>query len=139
MFEGDGEAGTWFVEEVKEGGKVLGGSGAGGESGASGVADGGSGMNASMTLAPILTFVNSDVLKHNILRLTINSHIVNVRVDNNDRQLPMNASSKELVSVESSRSATLFNQQLQTHILLKIITREADTSRIQQSKKNIVI
>ena len=59
---------------------------------------------------------------------------------NNPRLLPMSVNSKELLLPdENPYGAIVLNQQLQTHILLKIVTEEMDTSVIHQFKKNIVI
>ena len=59
---------------------------------------------------------------------------------NNPRLLPMSVDSKELLLPdEKPYGAIVLNQQLQTHILLKIVTEEMDTSVIHQFKKNIVI
>ena len=59
---------------------------------------------------------------------------------NNPRLLPMSVESKELLLPdEKPYGAIVLNQQLQTHILLKIVTEELDTSVIHQFKKNVVI
>ena len=52
----------------------------------------------------------------------------------------MSVDSKELLLPdENPYGAIVLNQQLQTHILLKIVTEELDTSVIHQFKKNVVI
>ena len=52
----------------------------------------------------------------------------------------MSAGSKELVNNDRRlEHASVLNQQLQIHLLLKITTNELDTSVIHHTKKNLVL
>ena len=65
---------------------------------------------------------------------------ISYQLENGNRNMIMSAGSKELVNNDRRlEHASVLNQQLQIHLLLKITTNELDTSVIHHTKKNLVL